>query len=179
MVLNDNSPPPLSLRKLTPAQKTWVEQVVGVFLYYVCAVDNTMLPSIGSIASSHSTTSFVDIKRRILQLLDYATSHPNASIRYIVSEIQLLAHSDASYLCESKAISRSGGYHFLSNNPSFPIRESHALSPPPPHNAPLQVIQKIIDAVMSSAQEAETGAGFINGQELVLSIRALEEMGHQ
>ena len=31
---------------------------------------------------------------------------------------------------------------------------------------------------MSSAQEAETGAGFINGRELVPSIRALEEMGH-
>ena len=89
--------------------------------------------------------------------------------------MQLWAHSDASYLCESKASSRAGGYHFLSSKPSFPIRESHA---PPPHNAPIQVISKIIDAVMSSAQEAETGAGFINGRELVPSIQALEEMGH-
>ena len=31
---------------------------------------------------------------------------------------------------------------------------------------------------MSSAQEAETGAGFVNGKELVPSIRTLESLGY-
>ena len=167
---------PLSRVPLTPQQTRWVQELVGVFLYYARAIDNTMLASIGSIASSHSTSTWADIKYRALHFLNYAASHPNAAIRYTASQMQLWADSDASYLCESKARSRAGGYHFLSSKPSYPIRDSEF---PPPHNAPIQVISKIIDTVMSSAQEAETGAGYINGKELVPSIRALEELGHK
>ena len=101
---------------------------------------------------------------------------PMATIGLTASKMQLWSHSDASYLCESKAGSRAGGYHFLSDPPKLPICD---IDPPPPHNAPILVISKIIDAVMSSAQEAETAAGFINGKELIPSIRVLEEMGHK
>ena len=170
------APPPLSRIPLTPQQVKWVQEVVGVFLHYARAVENTMLASIGSIASSHSTSTWTDIERRTLHFLDYASSHPNASIRYVASQMQLWAHSDASYLCESKARSRAGGYHFLSDSPTYPIS---ATDIPPPHNAPIQVISKILDTVMSSVQEAETGAGFVNGKELVPSIRTLEALGHK
>ena len=37
---------------------------------------------------------------------------------------------------------------------------------------------KIIDAVMSSAQEAETGAGFFNAKEIIPLRTALEDLGH-
>ena len=48
---------PLSHAPLTPQQVKWIQEVVGVFLHYARALDNTMLASIGSIASSHSTST--------------------------------------------------------------------------------------------------------------------------
>ena len=162
---------PPSRRPLTPKQTHWVQENVGIFMYYAHAVDNTMLTSIGYIASAHSTSSFADIRQRILHFLDYVAFHPNASIRYAASQMQLWAHIDASYLCKSKARSRAGGYHFLWDKPSFPIRKSDT---PPPLNAPVLVILKKL-----TAQEAERGAGLVNGKDFVPSIRALEEMDYQ
>ena len=89
--------------------------------------------------------------------------------------MHLWAHTDASYLSEPKARSRAGGYYFLSDKPKLPIR---ANDPPPPLNRAISVKSKIIDAVMSSAQEAETGAGFYNAKEIIPLRQALEELGH-
>ena len=47
--------------------------------------------------------------------------------------MQLWAHSDASILCELKAISCVGGYHFLFDKPTLPIRGTDK---PPKYNAP-------------------------------------------
>ena len=48
-----------------------------------------------------------------LWLLNYATTHPNAKIRYTASDMILYIHSDASYLSEPQARSRAGGHYFL------------------------------------------------------------------
>ena len=40
------------------------------------------------------------------------------------------------------------------------------------------ILSKLIDAVVSSTQESETGVGFLNARELVPLRNALEEMGH-
>ena len=89
--------------------------------------------------------------------------------------MHLWAHIDASYLSESKARSRCGGFFFLSSRPKLPVNPDDN---PPPLNGPILTNSKIIDAVMSSAQEAETGAGFFNAQLLVPLRTALEELGH-
>ena len=160
---------------LTPKQKLWVQEVVGVFLFYARAIDSTMLTAVGSIAASLTNSPFSNLKRRINQFLNYAATHPNASIKFVATQMHLWAHSDASYLCETKARSRAGGFHFLSDKPQLPIT---ANDPDPTPNGAVNVICKIIDAVMSSAQEAETGAGFINAKELVPMRTTLEELGH-
>ena len=46
------------------------------------------------------------------------------------------------------------------------------------HNHPVLVPCKVIDAVMSSTQEAETGGGFINAKQALLIRQAAIEMGH-
>ncbi len=48
----------------------------------------------------------------------------------------------------------------------------------PPNNGAVLTIAQIIDAVMSSAAEAELGALFINAIEAVHMRRILQEMGH-
>ena len=59
----------------------------------------------------------------------------------------LAAHSDASYLSESKARSRAGGHFFMSNDDAIPA-----------NNGAILTVSQIIKAVMSSAAEAKLGA---------------------
>ena len=104
---------------------------------------------------------------RVKQLLDYCASQEEAVITYHASDMILAIHSDAGYLNESKARSRAGGHFFLSSDVQNP-----------PNNGAILTIAQIIDAVMSSAVEAELGALFINAKEAVHMRRILQEMGH-
>ena len=76
----------------------------------------------------------------------------------------LAAHSDASYLSESKAISRSGGHFFMSDD-----------SDVQPNNGSVLKISKIIKAVMYSASEAELVSLFINYREAIPAHHVLEK----
>jgi hypothetical protein len=166
---------PEPFQALTAKEKLYCQEVIGVFLYYARAIDPTMLTAVGSIASNLANEPFSTLSKKINQLFDYASTHPNATIKYIASQMHLWSHSDASYLCETKARSRAGGFHFLSNPPNLPISPDDK---PPPLNGPVHVLCKIIDAVMSSAQEAETGAGYLNARDMVPLRQTLIELGH-
>ena len=139
------------------------------------AIDNTIHTAVGSIASSMSTSTWEDLRFRINHFLDYAATHPDAMLRYHASQMHLWLHSDASYLNESKARSRNGGFFFLSDKPNLPIKPE---DPAPPLNGPVLVNAKVIDAVMSSVQESETGSGFINAKDALPMRNTLQEMGH-
>ena len=80
----------------------------------------------------------------------------------------LAAHSDASYLSESKARSRAGGHFFLSKNVDYP-----------PNNGAILNIAQIIKNVMTSATEAELGGLYLVAKECVYIRIILEEMGHK
>ena len=162
--------------KLTPKQLHYCQTFCGLFNYYSQSIDTTMKQPVNSIAASVSTSSWKDIKFRIDQFLDYAATHPNAEIQYDASEMHLWIHSDASYLNESKARSRNSGYFYLSDKPKLPITHTDK---PPMHNAPVHINSKIIDAVMSSVQESETGSGFINAKDAIPMRTTLEEMGRK
>ena len=152
---------------LTPEQKKFVQQVVGVFLFYGRTIDSTMLAAIGSIACALSTATWADLKQRVQHFLDYANSNPDAALIYKASDMHLWIHTDASYLTESKARSRAGGFHYFRTNQ---LSQSH---PTPQH--PCTITQS---SVMSSTQESETGSGFINTREGIAIRQAAIEMGH-
>ena len=97
-----------------------------------------------------------------MHFLDYAATHPNTTIRYSKSGMHLWIHTDATYLSKPKARSRTSGFHYFSDKLVLPILPEHK---PPMHNHPVHVPCKVIDAVMSSTQEAETGGGFINAKQ--------------
>ena len=151
---------------LSAKDKTLVQEVIGVFLYYARAVDCTMLPALGSLASQQANPTEKTMNL-VKHFLDYTVSNPNATITYRASDMVLAAHSDASYLSETQARSRAGGHFFLSENKQYPD-----------NNGAIITISQIIEAVMSSAAEAELGALFINSQEAVPQRELLEEMGH-
>jgi len=58
--------------------------------------------------------------KQIKQFLNYAGMHPDAIATYHASDMVLAGHSNASYLSESNAQSRAGGYFFMSNNVETP-----------------------------------------------------------
>ena len=100
--------------------------------------------------------------RKIKQLLDYAATHTDAAVTYWSSNMVLAAHSDASYLLETKSRSRAGGHFFMSSDIVVPK-----------NNDAVHTITQIIKTVMSSAAEVELGALYINCREAILARHLL------
>jgi hypothetical protein len=158
---------------LDKAGKQRVEEVIGVFLFYAQAIDNTMLPALSSIASRQATAS-EDTNIAIDKFLNYAASHPDAEIRFSASDMCLHVETDASYLSETKARSRFSGYHYLSAHPS----DDPTKDPAPPINRPLLILSNILKEIVSSASEAELAGTFHNSKEACPLRICLDELGH-
>ena len=126
-----------------------------------------MLTTLGSITTQQANPTKNTMKK-VTQFLDYSASHPEAIITYNASNMVLAGHSYASYLSETKSLSRAVGHFFMSNNSAITL-----------NNGAVIIITQIIKAIMSSAAEAELGALFINCLEGIPSRHALEEMGHK
>eukprot|EP00804_Cyclotella_cryptica_P027184 CCRYP_017173-RA/>CCRYP_017173-RA protein AED:0.37 eAED:0.37 QI:0/0/0/1/1/1/2/0/314 len=151
---------------LSNTDKTSVLEVIGVFLYYARAVDCTMLPALGSLATQQLAPT-QNTMSKVHQFLDYAMTHPDAMITYCASNMILAVQSDASYVSETKARSRAGGHIFLSED-----------NPSPRNNGAILTLTQIIKPVMSSAAEAELGALYINARETIPQQHLLNELGH-
>jgi hypothetical protein len=104
----------------------------------------------------------------LTQLLNYAATHPAATIRFHKSDMILNCHSDASYLSEPQSRSQVGGYFYLGN-------ANEPLDNPKP-NCPIHVESRIIKNIMASASEAEIAVLFHNGQETVHIRQILTEL---
>ena len=79
-----------------------VQKEVGSILYYARDVDLTVLMALSSIAAQQSKATKKTMNNTE-QLLDYLATHPNATIRYRVSDMILNIHSDTSYLSKPQA----------------------------------------------------------------------------
>ena len=133
-----------------------------------------MIVALG-LLDAHQTQATKNIHLRALRLLNYATSHPDSTIRYLASNMVLHIHSNASYLSEPKARIRAGSYYFLGN--CYPV--SH--QPPSGKYAiigPIFTISKILSNVMASAAKAEIGATVLNGQESIPICATLVKLRH-
>ena len=98
---------PLSL-----VQIKHIERVVGKFLYYARAIDNTMLHALNEIASSKSKGTQTPWEA-VKYVLNYASSNPDAEIIFRASDMLYKIDSDAANLVCQEARSRAGGYHYL------------------------------------------------------------------
>ena len=155
----DTTPP------LDTAGIKWCQGVIGSLLFYARAVDNKLLMTISAIGASQASAT-ENTLNEINKLLDYCATYPSDGITYRASNMVLAAHSDASFLSESKSRSRAGGHIFLSED-----------DPIPRNNGPLLSISRVMKHVCPSAAEAETGALFIVAQEMVPLRNMLTEMG--
>jgi hypothetical protein len=149
-----------------------VQSVSGTFFYYAHAVDPTILPALNEISNNQAKPTIVT-GQACDMLLDYLATYPEATIRYYASDTMILSIvADAAYLVLPKARSRCAGLYICTDR-------SHTEPPQPKPNGPVHVLCKTIHGVPASAAEAETGGIFLNGQEAIPLITALEEMGHK
>jgi hypothetical protein len=88
--------------KLNKANKKRIQQIVGSFLYYACAVNSTILIALSAIANQQALPT-EDTRNHVNQFLDYMATHPDAKIQYRTSNMVLNVHSDASYLSAPNA----------------------------------------------------------------------------
>jgi len=156
---------------LNKDDKLTLQEVIGTFLHYARAIDNTMLVALGSLSSAQSKGAERTMEA-MTQLLDYAATHPDAILRYHRSGMILIIHSDASYLSEPKARSRVGGFFYLGRE----VGEGEDPTKQPINGA-IHVVSNIMTNVMASAAEAETAGLFTNAQEACPVRTTLDEMG--
>ena len=165
------APPPDASEILDKKETTHVQRVVGSFLYYARAIDNTIITALNEIASMQAKPTSKTIEK-IKMLLDYLNTYPNAKIRFYASDMVLYVDSDAAYLITEKAKSRIAGYYYCSNSPK------NKKSPNPPLNGPIHIECKLLRHVVTSAAEAETAGLFINCQKVIKIKQMLQALGH-
>ena len=71
---NKNDPPMLS-----PANKKFIQDVTGTFLYYAGAIDSIILPALGYIATKKEAPT-ENTTQKVKKILDYAATHLDAII---------------------------------------------------------------------------------------------------
>ena len=79
-----------------------IQSIVGTMLYYARSADPTMLRAINEILRVQSRPTR-DTEEKARMLLDYASTYPNAILRYKDSDMVLDVDSDATYLTMPKA----------------------------------------------------------------------------
>ena len=82
---------------LAKEEKTRIQQIVVMLLYYSRALYPTMLVALGSI-SENQTTINETTSQAIKQLLDYCATHTDATIIYKLSNMMFRIHSSGLYL---------------------------------------------------------------------------------
>jgi hypothetical protein len=137
-----------------------------------------MLTAIGSIAMQQASAMQATMQATT-QLLNCCATHPEATVRYIASDMVLHVESDASYITALKAQSCAAGYHFLSSRPQDPTKPPGPNDPPPPSNGAINVLCSIMREIVASAAEAELAALFHNGKEANPIRITLQELGHE
>jgi len=109
------------------SEKTYVQEVIGTFLYYARCVDASMLPALRTLATQQASPTRNTMKI-VKQFIHYASTHPDAVVTCHASDMVLAGHSDALYLSESNARSRAGGHFFMSKNVETPANNGTVLS---------------------------------------------------
>jgi hypothetical protein len=164
--------------ELPSTDKTRIQEIIGVLLFYGCAVDSTLIAALGTIATQQSTPTAKTMNATIVQLLDYCPTNPEATVKYQASDMILHINSDASYLSAPKARSRAAGYHYLSGRPKNPTKAPNPTNPAPKNNGAIHVISNIMRKVLASAAKAKLAALFHNGRKACPLQITLEELGH-
>ena len=129
------------------------------------------LNAISAAQANATTTTLGDI----VWILNYVATHPDATLHYHARNMILHVASDASYICEERERSQSGGHFPLANR-----LVKNGDKPPtlPTNNGAIHTMCQIIKTVMSLSAEAEIGANFINAKDTLPICTTIKKLGH-
>ena len=150
------------------AEKQFIQEVVGYFLFYARMIDHLMLPSLTFISKKQSAPTQATLAATH-HFLRYASSHTDLRAPIHASDMLLKVISDGSHLSQEKASSIAGGYHYLGNK-----RDSHYEI-----NAPILAVCSSIPTVCGAASETEYAALYINAQHAYFERTVLEALGYR
>ena len=156
----DTSPP------VSAADKLFIQQVAGVFLYYGRMVDITMLPAVRAISEACANPTAHTLAATH-HLLGYAHAHPNNRVRFDACDMILTIQSDASHLSQLRSGGVAGGIHYLTNKKS-----------PFTLNGTITATCCRIPTVCVAASESEYAALYINGQQGIFQRECLRAVGY-
>ena len=163
---------------LDSSGKTRLQEIVGTLLYHASAVNNPLLPTLGTIGSDQSVGTEATASA-ITQILNYCATYPGRVLRFKANKMVLRIHSDASYLSIRGVRSRAAGFFYLSDpSPAPDFNHTETATDLPPINGVVHVFWTILKNVVASATEAEVGAVFVNCQDFVSIHHTLEDLGH-
>jgi hypothetical protein len=144
-----------------------IQQIIGVFLYYARAVDESMLCALNKLASRQTHPS-EELETDVNRFLQYAATYPNGKLTFWPSDLKLFVHSDASYCSETGSRSRSGGFFFLGRNDTSGNDQI---------NGGLGSQSKIMPSVLSSTAESEYASLFLNAKRACIFQNILADLG--
>ena len=154
--------------RIDAARVKRIQQIIGVFLYYTRAVDESMLCALNKLASRQANPT-EELEKDVNRFLQYAATYPNGRLTFWPSDLKLFVHSDASYCSESGSRSRPGGFFFLGHNKADGNSQI---------NGGLGSLSKIMPNVLSSVAESEYASLFINAQRACIFQNILADLGY-
>jgi len=160
--------------KLSPADTLTLQQLVGGMLYYTRAIDATSMHETNKLGSDQSTATET-ILPRCQRLLEYCRAYPDSELVFRKSKMELIIQSDASYNSRKGARSVAGFLMYFGD-------AANALQSdgtPTAENGAIICGSILMDVIVTSAGEAEYGAGFISAQHGVNARITAEELGHK
>jgi hypothetical protein len=100
---------------MPPIDAIRIQKLAGTLLVYARPVDPHLITPVNVFASEQTkaTTATAD---KVIKLLNYYVTHPDAKLRCHASDMILNIHSDSSYLSEREAKSRAGGLFYIGSN---------------------------------------------------------------
>ena len=139
----DTSSPSTLTTLVSPAEKTWIQQVIGSsLLFYARALDLSVLIAVYQLSSHQSTPTQHDLSAAH-RLLNYVSSHRNPQKTIHPSSMALWACTDASFLSRPNSGSVAGCSvglgdppPYLLNSPRKPQTECQDQSDPCPYFPP-------------------------------------------
>jgi len=162
--------------KAIPKQIKFLQKLVGKLLFYTLLVDPPIAVTVNRLASAQSQAT-EQTMTAATRLIQYCLHHPDATITYYASDMQLVCHSDASHDSEPKSRSRIAGVWFAGSESTNQFEGPNI--PKPRLNGCIGFMSTKAPTVCAGAYESEYAGLWGNVSHLEPIRQTFEDLGHK
>ena len=165
-------PLPPKANYLLEVQQIQHKEIIGTFLYYDIAIENTMLVAL-NLSEKKYNKGIENTTKRLKYILNYFSTHTELVIKYQSTKMTVYETSDALYPSELKLCIQVGRYLFLST--CLHIRGTKPILL---LNVPVRIECNVMRNLLASTIETEIVILFINCQRDESIRTSPEELSH-